>query len=395
MKKKIIAVLAAVLLLGVSSVAYAAPAATNCLEYANAQSSVLGISNSLYDALGNCASNVAGINFVSSLPDCGDSVAVNGLTCSSNQLSTILNRAALCENALSKACAKAAAADKKGSTDNGSNTNAVENVTSADLNSALETVKTQLSGNANTGTVSNVVISGANCNNSRFSSMLNALLKQLITNSNCVIVPVTSTPAATAKPTATPAVTATPAATAKPTATPAVTATPAATTKPTATPAVTATPVVTAKPVETPVATEAPAATKKPELSSDADNLSYEKQVVELVNEQRAAYGLNPLTLSSKLSDVARLKSQDMHDNNYFSHTSPTYGSPFDMMKTFGISYRTAGENIAKGYATPQAVVTAWMNSEGHRANILNANYTTIGVGYVASGNYWTQEFIG
>ena len=395
MKKKIIAVLAAVLLLGVSSVAYAAPAATNCLEYANAQSNVLGISNSLYDALGNCASNVAGINFVSSLPDCGDSVAVNGLTCSSNQLSTILNRAALCENALSKARAKAAAADKKGSMDNGSNTNAVENVTSADLNSALETVKTQLSGNANTGTVSNVVISGANCNNSRFSSMLNALLKQLITNSNCVKVPVTSTPAATAKPTATPAVTATPAATAKPTATPAVTATPAATAKPTATPAVTATPVVTTKPVETPVATEAPAATKKPELSSDADNLSYEKQVVELVNEQRAAYGLNPLTLSSKLSDVARLKSQDMHDNNYFSHTSPTYGSPFDMMKTFGISYRTAGENIAKGYATPQAVVTAWMNSEGHRANILNANYTTIGVGYVASGNYWTQEFIG
>ena len=395
MKKKIIAVLAAVLLLGVSSVAYAAPAATNCLEYANAQSNVLGISNSLYDALGNCASNVAGINFVSSLPDCGDSVAVNGLTCSSNQLSTILNRAALCENALSKACAKVAAADKKGSTDNGSNTNAVENVTSADLNSALETVKTQLSGNANTGTVSNVVISGANCNNSRFSSMLNALLKQLITNSNCVKVPVTSTPAATAKPTATPAVTATPAATAKPNATPAVTTTPAATAKPTATPAVTATPVVTTKPVETPVATETPAATKKPELSSDADNLSYEKQVVELVNEQRAAYGLNPLTLSSKLSDVARLKSQDMHDNNYFSHTSPTYGSPFDMMKTFGISYRTAGENIAKGYATPQAVVTAWMNSEGHRANILNANYTTIGVGYVASGNYWTQEFIG
>jgi len=65
------------------------------------------------------------------------------------------------------------------------------------------------------------------------------------------------------------------------------------------------------------------------------------------------------------------------------------------MMKSFGISYRTAGENIAKGQTTPQAVMTAWMNSSGHRANILNASFTQIGVGYVASGNYWTQEFIG
>ena len=88
-------------------------------------------------------------------------------------------------------------------------------------------------------------------------------------------------------------------------------------------------------------------------------------------------------------------KSQDMHDKNYFSHTSPTYGSPFDMMKSFGISYRTAGENIAKGYRTPQAVVDGWMNSEGHRANILNASFKQIGVGYYANGYYWTQMFIG
>ena len=72
----------------------------------------------------------------------------------------------------------------------------------------------------------------------------------------------------------------------------------------------------------------------------------------------------------------------------------PTYGSPYQMMKSFGISYRTAGENIAKGYATPQAVVNAWMHSPGHRANILNATYTRIGVGYVEGGNYWTQMFI-
>ena len=84
-----------------------------------------------------------------------------------------------------------------------------------------------------------------------------------------------------------------------------------------------------------------------------------------------------------------------MHDQGYFSHTSPTYGSPFDMMRAFGVSYRTAGENIAMGYATPAAVVEAWMNSEGHRANILSANYTTLGVGYVADGGYWPQWFIG
>ena len=84
-----------------------------------------------------------------------------------------------------------------------------------------------------------------------------------------------------------------------------------------------------------------------------------------------------------------------MHDKGYFSHTSPTYGSPFDMMKQFGITYRTAGENIAMGYPTAEAVVDGWMNSEGHRANILNASFTEIGVGYVADGNYYTQMFIG
>ena len=121
----------------------------------------------------------------------------------------------------------------------------------------------------------------------------------------------------------------------------------------------------------------------------------YEKRVVELVNEIRVENGLSPLTLNSKLSNVARLKSQDMKDKNYFSHTSPTYGSPFDMMKQFGISYRSAGENIAMGYATPEAVVNGWMNSPGHRANILNSSFKQIGVGYVAGGNYWTQMFIG
>lgn len=127
----------------------------------------------------------------------------------------------------------------------------------------------------------------------------------------------------------------------------------------------------------------------------DADVSDYEKEVVDLVNEIRKEYGLSELTLNTELSAVARAKSQDMKDNQYFSHTSPTYGSPFDMMKTFGISYRAAGENIAMGYRTPEAVVDGWMNSEGHRANILNSSFKEIGVGYVSSGNYWTQMFIG
>lgn len=122
---------------------------------------------------------------------------------------------------------------------------------------------------------------------------------------------------------------------------------------------------------------------------------NYEEEVIRLVNEVRTQNGLGTLDADWELSRVARYKSQDMKDNKYFSHTSPIYGSPFEMIRNFGISYRSAGENIAKGQTTPKAVFNAWMNSAGHRANILNASYTKIGVGYVAEGNYWTQMFIG
>ncbi len=129
--------------------------------------------------------------------------------------------------------------------------------------------------------------------------------------------------------------------------------------------------------------------------TADSSVLDYESEVVRLVNAERAKRGLKALGHNWQLSRVARYKSEDMRDKGYFSHTSPTYGSPFQMIKSFGISYRTAGENIARGQQTPAAVVSAWMNSSGHRANILNSSFTEIGVGYVASGRYWTQLFIG
>ncbi|MBP3654229.1 MAG: SafA/ExsA family spore coat assembly protein [Oscillospiraceae bacterium] len=128
---------------------------------------------------------------------------------------------------------------------------------------------------------------------------------------------------------------------------------------------------------------------------TDSNVLSFENEVVRLVNEIRVENGLKALTANWELSRVARIKSQDMVDNRYFSHTSPVYGSPFQMIKAFGLTYRTAGENIAYGQRTPQAVVNGWMDSSGHRANILNASYTQIGVGYAANGHYWTQMFIG
>ncbi|WP_163538778.1 S-layer homology domain-containing protein [Gracilibacillus sp. YIM 98692] len=121
----------------------------------------------------------------------------------------------------------------------------------------------------------------------------------------------------------------------------------------------------------------------------------YEQQVIALTNQEREKHGLPALKTDTELSKVSREKSRDMAENNYFSHQSPTYGSPFDMLKQFGINYRTAGENIAKGQRTPEEVVNAWMNSQGHRANILNENFTHIGVGFVDQGNYWTQQFIG
>lgn len=124
------------------------------------------------------------------------------------------------------------------------------------------------------------------------------------------------------------------------------------------------------------------------------DEYQVEQEVIKLVNAERAKAGLPALKYDWELARVAKHKSQDMKDKRYFSHTSPTYGSPFTMIKNYGINYKSAGENIARGQRTAKEVVNAWMNSSGHRANILNKDYTHIGIGYVESGNYWTQMFI-
>lgn len=122
-----------------------------------------------------------------------------------------------------------------------------------------------------------------------------------------------------------------------------------------------------------------------------------ELEVFNLINKQRTKNGLSALKIDSEVQNVARIKAQDMVNNNYFSHTSPTYGSPFDMLNSFKVSYKTAGENIA-GNSSNSAAVTAWMNSSGHKANILNSSFNYTGVGVVNGSKYgkiYVQMFIG
>jgi len=132
-------------------------------------------------------------------------------------------------------------------------------------------------------------------------------------------------------------------------------------------------------------------------IPSIDDVKALEAQVIKLVNAERAKKGLSALKQNWELSRVARYKSQDMIDKGYFAHQSPTYGSPFVMMDNFGIKFSAAGENIAYGQKTPAEVMNAWMNSPGHRSNILSATYNQIGVGVAKAANgtyYWTQMFI-
>lgn len=136
---------------------------------------------------------------------------------------------------------------------------------------------------------------------------------------------------------------------------------------------------------------------KTPDANTDNNTLTdQENQMLELVNQARSQNGLQPLKIDMELTNVARIKSQDMIDNNYFSHNSPTYGSPFDMMKDFGINYVKAAENIAGNQDSTRAH-DALMNSPGHRKNILDPDFTHIGIGIQQGGQYgsmFTQMFV-
>ena len=147
-------------------------------------------------------------------------------------------------------------------------------------------------------------------------------------------------------------------------------------------------------PTATPTKAPTPTPTKSPSQSSGNTSLSnYASQVLQLVNQERAKAGLSAYTTNSSLTSAANLRAKEIAQS--FSHTRPNGTSFSTALQQYNISYRTAGENIAYGQKTPQEVVTGWMNSTGHRANILNSNFNKIGIGvYQSNGTYyWTQEF--
>lgn len=156
-------------------------------------------------------------------------------------------------------------------------------------------------------------------------------------------------------------------------------------TPPVTTPAPSPTTSAPTTPASTPAPTPAPAPTPTP--VNDADFTAMQREMLGYINAERAKVNAAPLTLDQALCDGATLKSKDMAVNGYFSHTSPTYGSPFDMMKSLGISYRAAGENIAKN-SSVKGAHDAFMNSSGHRANILNTAYHKVGLGFYQDGYY-------
>ena len=156
-------------------------------------------------------------------------------------------------------------------------------------------------------------------------------------------------------------------------------------------PSSTPTPTPTPNPTPTPTPAPNPAPEEEPTIGID------EQKMLDLINDERSKAGLAPLMADTKLMEVAKLKAVDMVKNNYFSHTSPTYGSPFEMLKKYGISYRTAAENIA-GNSSVEAAHNALMKSEGHRKNILNSDFNYIGIGITPSSTYgkvFVQMFVG
>lgn len=149
----------------------------------------------------------------------------------------------------------------------------------------------------------------------------------------------------------------------------------------------------TTTPPTAPTAPSAPAANLIPPVSALT---AEEQQMVDMINQERLAAGLSPVIADLRLTAVGRTKANDMKENNYFSHTSPTYGSPWAMMQMAGLTVRWAGENIS-GNKSVTASMSALMQSPGHRANILDPRFTHVGVGIAygtAYGTLYVQEFL-
>ncbi|MBT0769317.1 hypothetical protein KIH74_10325 [Kineosporia sp. J2-2] len=163
----------------------------------------------------------------------------------------------------------------------------------------------------------------------------------------------------------------------------------------------TAKPTTTATPSKTTTSKPSTTSSSKPSTTAPTSDTgsgsgsgkaaTYAQKVLEITNDERAAAGCKALKLNSKLTKAAQLHSEDMNENNYFSHDSQDGRSPFDRMSDAGYNFSAAAENIAQGQTSPASVMDAWMNSEGHKANILNCTYTEMGLGW--DNNYWTQTF--
>ncbi|MFI1072729.1 CAP domain-containing protein [Streptomyces puniciscabiei] len=146
-------------------------------------------------------------------------------------------------------------------------------------------------------------------------------------------------------------------------------------------------------PRPTATASSAPKPTPTPTPTPTATASGAVARVVQLVNAERAKVGCHPLTVNPELAKAAQAHSADMAAHQNMSHTGSDGSSPGDRITRAGYSWSAYGENVAYGYATPEQVMNGWMNSPGHRANILNCSYKEIGVGLAQPGSYWTQDF--
>jgi uncharacterized protein YkwD len=157
----------------------------------------------------------------------------------------------------------------------------------------------------------------------------------------------------------------------------------------------TTTPAPSSSPAPT---SSAPATSTAPTSTAPAAGLTaLEQDAFNRINAERAKAGCAALTVDPKIQAVARAHSEDMRDRNYFDHATPEGVSPAQRLTQGGVSWRSMGENIARGQRDAATVVTGWMNSSGHRANIVNCGFKTSGLGVATGGNgpYWTQDFVG